>query len=95
MSYRKHSGDPSLSTGRLRSSAVLVQRVIQCPVCERRARSFRITRVKDLRTVEGEFYHGKGICACSMMPSSAAAVDLLRLAIEEGLSPAPSLKVRT
>jgi hypothetical protein len=36
---------------------ILFPRVIECPVCGERAHSFRIRRVTDLRTVDGEFYH--------------------------------------
>jgi hypothetical protein len=60
----------------------LVERIIECPVCEQKARSFRIVRVKDLRTLEGEFYHETATCAGSMVPGIAAAMDLLRLAVE-------------
>jgi hypothetical protein len=52
-------------------------------VCERRAHSFRIVRVKDLRILEGQFYHGMATCAGSMVPDIAAAMDLLRLKVEQ------------
>jgi hypothetical protein len=62
---------------------ILLPRVIECPVCGERAHSFRIRRVTDLRTVDGEFYHGTATCAGSMTPDMPAAMDLLRLAVEE------------
>jgi hypothetical protein len=62
---------------------ILVDRIIECPVCEHRARSFRILRVKNLCIIEGEFYHGTATCAGSMVPDIAAAMDLLRLAVEQ------------
>ena len=37
----------------------------------------------DLRTVDGEFYHRTATCAGSMTPDMPAAMDLLRLAVEE------------
>jgi len=70
--------------GRSKRGGILVERVIECPVCQQRAHSFRIVRVKDLRAVEGEFYHRTATCAGSMVPGIAAAMDLLRLAVEEG-----------
>jgi hypothetical protein len=45
---------------------ILLPRVIECPVCGARAHSFRIRRVTDLLTVDGEFYHGTATCAGSM-----------------------------
>jgi hypothetical protein len=62
---------------------ILFPRVIECPVCGERAHSFRIRRVTDLRTVDGEFYHRTATCAGSMTLDMAAAMDLLRLAPEE------------
>ena len=62
---------------------ILFPRVIECPVCGERAHSFRIRRVTDLRTVDGEFYHRTATCAGSMTPDMPAAMDLLRLAVEE------------
>ena len=62
---------------------ILLPRVIECPVCGERAHSFRIRRVMDLLTVEGEFYHRTATCAGSMTPDMPTAMDLLRLAVEE------------
>ena len=62
---------------------ILLPRVIECPVCGERALSFRIRRVTDLRTVDGEFYHRTSTCSGSMTPDMPAAMDLLRLAVEE------------
>jgi hypothetical protein len=62
---------------------VLLPRVIECPVCGERAHSFRILRVTDLRTVDGEFYHGTATCSGSMTPGMPEAMDLLRLEVEE------------
>ena len=61
---------------------ILLPRVIECPVCGEKAHSFRIRRVMNLRTVDGEFYHGMATCAGSMTPDTPAAMDLLRLAVE-------------
>jgi hypothetical protein len=69
---------------RSKRAGILIRRVIECPVCEQRAHSFRIVRVKDLRTLEGEFYHGTATCAGSMVPEIAGAMDLLRVAAENG-----------
>ena len=60
---------------------VFLPRVIECPVCGKRAHSFRIRRVMNLRTVVGEFYHGTASCAGSMTPDMPA-MDLLRAALE-------------
>jgi hypothetical protein len=68
--------------GRSNRGGILVERIIECPVCEQRAHSFRIVRVKDLRTLDGEFYHRRATCAGSMEPGLTAAMDLLRLAVE-------------
>jgi hypothetical protein len=62
---------------------ILLPGVIECPVCGERAHSFRIRRVTDLRTVDGEFYHRTATCSGSMTPDMPAAMDLLRLATEE------------
>jgi hypothetical protein len=70
--------------GRSNRDGFLVERIIECPVCKQRAHSFRIVRVKDLHTLEGEFYHATATCAGSMVPGIAAAMDLLRLAVEGG-----------
>jgi len=67
---------------------ILSPRVIECPVCGERAHSFRIRRVRDLRTVDGEFYHRTATCAGSMTPDMPAAMDLLRPALERGCKPA-------
>jgi hypothetical protein len=61
---------------------LFLPRVIECPVCGEKARSFRIRRVMNLRTVVGEFYHRTATCAGSMTPDMPAAMDLLRLAVE-------------
>ncbi len=64
-------------------TGVFVNRIFQCPVCRERAQGLRITGVKDWRVIEGKFHHAKGICSGSMkVPGMAAAMDLLRLAIE-------------
>ena len=62
---------------------ILLPCFIECPVCGERAHSFRIRTVTDLRTVDGEFYHSTATCAGSMTPDMPAAMDLLRLAVEE------------
>ncbi len=81
--------------GRSNRNGFLVERIIECPVCEQRAHSFRIVRVKDLRTLEGEFYHATATCAGSMVPGIAAAMDLLRLAVEgDSEAPVPDRKFR-
>jgi hypothetical protein len=82
---------PALSSGgimtapnyRSNREGILLPRVIECPVCGERADSFRIRRVMDLLTVEGEFYHRTATCAGSMTPDMPTAMDLLRLAVEE------------
>ncbi len=61
---------------------ILFPCVIECPVCGEKAHSFRIRRVMNLRTVDGEFYHRTATCAGSMTPDMPAAMDLLRLAVE-------------
>jgi hypothetical protein len=68
---------------RSKRAGILIKRVIECPVCEQRAHSFRIVRVKDLHTVEREFYHRTAKGAGSMAPGIAAAMDLLRVAAED------------
>jgi hypothetical protein len=68
---------------RYNHEGILLPRVIECPVCGERAPSFRIRRVMDLRNVDGEFYHRTATCAGSMTPDMPAAMDLLRLAVEE------------
>jgi hypothetical protein len=60
---------------------ILLACVIECPVCGEKAHSFRIRRVMNLRTVNGEFYHRTATCAGSMTPDLPAAMDLLRLAV--------------
>jgi hypothetical protein len=60
---------------------ILLHCVIECPVCGEKARSFRIRRVMNLHTVNGEFYHRTATCAGSMTPDLPAAMDLLRLAV--------------
>jgi hypothetical protein len=72
---------------------ILLPRVIECPVCGERAHSFRIRRVTGLLTVDGEFYHRTATCAGSMTPDMPAAMDLLRLAVEEAAKP-PELPVQ-
>ena len=67
---------------RTNHEGILLFRVIECPVCGEKAHSFRIRRVMNLRTVDGEFYHGTATCAGSMTPDIPAAMDLLRLAVE-------------
>ncbi len=61
---------------------ILLFRVIECPVCGEKAHSFRIRRVTNLRTVDGEFHHRTATCAGSMTPDMPAAMDLLRQAVE-------------
>ena len=61
---------------------IFLPRAIECPVCGESAHSFRIRRVMNLRTVDGEFYHKTATCAGSMTPDMPAAMDLLRLAVE-------------
>jgi hypothetical protein len=62
---------------------IFLDRVIACPVCGEKAHSFRIRRVMSLRTVDGEFYHRTATCTGSMTPDMPAAMDLLRLVVEE------------
>jgi hypothetical protein len=69
---------------------ILLPRVIECPVCGEKAHSFRIRRVMNLRTVDGEFYHRTATCTGSMTPDMPAAMDLLRLAVE-GIAKLPEL----
>jgi hypothetical protein len=71
---------------RSKRGGILVERIIECPVCAQKAHSFRIAHVKELRTLEGEFYHARVTCAGSMVPGIAAAMDLLRLAVVGSLS---------
>jgi hypothetical protein len=68
---------------RSNQEGILLARVIECPVCGERAHSFRIRKVTDLRTVDAEFYHSTATCAGSITPEMSAAMDLLRLAVEE------------
>ena len=60
---------------------ILLHCFIECPVCGEKAHSFRIRRVMNLRTVNGEFYHRTATCAGSMTPDLPAAMDLLRLSV--------------
>jgi hypothetical protein len=62
---------------------ILFLHVMECPVCGERAPSFRIRKVTDLHTVDGEFYHRTATCAGSMTLDKRTAMDLLRLAVEE------------
>jgi hypothetical protein len=62
---------------------ILLPRVIECPVCGERAHSFRIRRVTDLCIIDGEFYHRTATCTGSMTLDMPAAMDLLRVAVEE------------
>jgi hypothetical protein len=66
----------------LAQSGILVDRIIECPVCDKKASSFRMLRVRNLHSVDSEFYHGTATCAGSIVPDIAAAMDLLRLAVE-------------
>jgi hypothetical protein len=61
---------------------ILLHRVIECPMRGEKAHSFRIRRVINLHTADGEFYHKTATCAGSMTPDMPAAMDLLRLAVE-------------
>jgi len=64
-------------------TGIFVNRIFACPVCKEKAESMRILRVKNWRVLEGEFYHSGATCAGTMVvPGMAAAMDLLRLAIE-------------
>ena len=72
----------SAQNDRSNHEGIFLPRVIECPVCGESAHSFRIRRVMNLRTVDGEFYHRKATCAGSMTPDMPAAMDLLRLAVE-------------
>jgi hypothetical protein len=67
---------------RSNQEGILLPRVIECPVCGERAHSFRIRRVTDLRTIDGEFYHRTATCSGSITPDMPAAMDLLRLTVE-------------
>jgi hypothetical protein len=79
---------------RFNHQGILLPRVIECPVCGERAPSFRIRRVMDLRTVDGEFYHRTATCAGSITPDMPAAMDLLRLAVEEAAKlPEPRVQI--
>jgi len=64
---------------------ILLHCFIECPVCGEKAHSFRIRRVMNLRTVNGEFYHRTGTCAGSMTPDLPATMDLLRLAVKRAV----------
>jgi hypothetical protein len=55
---------------------ILLPHVIECPVCGETAHSFRIRRVTDLLTVDGEFYHRTATCAGSMTLDMPEAMDL-------------------
>ncbi len=61
---------------------IIVERQFECPVCNETAHSLRIVRVRNLRVLEGEFYHATATCAGSIVPGIAAAMDLLLLAVE-------------
>jgi len=80
----------SAQNDRSNHEGIFLPRVIECPVCGESAHSFRIRRVMNLRTVDGEFYHRKATCAGSMTPDMPAAMDLLRLAVE-GVAKPPDL----
>jgi hypothetical protein len=71
---------------RSKREGILFSHVIECPVCGERAHSFRIRRVRDLRTVDGEFYHRTATCAGSMTRDTPVAMEVLRLAVESDLS---------
>jgi hypothetical protein len=70
----------TLRNDRSNNEGILLPRVIECPVCGESAHSFRIRRVMNLRTVDGEFYHRMATCAGSMTPDMPAAMDLFCLA---------------
>jgi hypothetical protein len=61
---------------RSKREGILFPHVIECPVCGESAHSFRIRRVRDLRTVDGEFYHRTATCAGSMTRDTLAAIKL-------------------
>jgi hypothetical protein len=73
----------SAQNNRFKHEGIFLPRVIECPVCGASAHSFRIRRVTNLRTVDGEFYHRTATCTGSITPDMPAAMDLLRLAVEE------------
>jgi hypothetical protein len=80
----------SARNDRCNHEGIFLPRVIECPVCGESAHSFRIRRVMNLRTVDGEFYHRTATCAGSMTLDMPAAMDLLRLAVE-GVAKLPDL----
>jgi hypothetical protein len=61
---------------RSKRERILFPRAIECPVCGESAHSFRIRRVRDLRTVDGEFYHRTATCAGSMTRDALVAIKL-------------------
>lgn len=62
---------------------ILVECSITCPTCAECAKSFRILRVNNPHgSIDAEFYHPTATCAGSMVLSKAAALDLLRLALD-------------
>ncbi len=63
-------------------NGILVRRFIECSVCRKTANSFRLFRLKNLRSVDAEFYHDGATCAGALLPKTEAALDLLRLALE-------------
>jgi hypothetical protein len=78
-------GIMTASNDHFNREGILLHCVIECPVCGEKAHSFRIRRVMNLRTVNGEFYHRTGTCAGSMTPDLPAAMDLLRLAVRRAV----------
>jgi hypothetical protein len=73
------------SNDRSKREGILFPHVIECPVCGERAHSFRIRRVRDLRTVDGEFYHRTATCAGSMTRDTPVDMEVLRPAVESDL----------
>jgi hypothetical protein len=80
--FTLREGSVNPRNDRSNREGILLPRVIECPVCGERAHSFRIRRVTDLRTVDGEFYHRTATCSGSITPDMPAAMDLLRLTVE-------------
>lgn len=71
-----HTHDPSLR-------GVFVDCAIRCPTCAESAGSFRILRVSNCRgSIDAVFHHPTGACTGSMILSRAAALDLLRMAVQ-------------
>lgn len=62
---------------------VFIDCAIRCPTCAESAWSFPILRVNNsCGSIQAVSHHSKGACIGSMILSKAAALDVLRMAVE-------------